>query len=129
VLASGIQDCGFEPGRSRRIFRAKKSSAVCPTSQICGMLKTPGNYCGIHICRQNLSAISRPFPFLATRGLSRRLTWSASGVDGRNYKRCTKDLLAYGLGATVTAIPVCQSTSTVCCMFRLPSAFLCDSFF
>ena len=26
MLASGTQDCGFDPGRSRRIFRAKKST-------------------------------------------------------------------------------------------------------
>jgi hypothetical protein len=37
MLASGTQDRGFEPGRSRRIFRAKKSTAACPMSQICGM--------------------------------------------------------------------------------------------
>jgi hypothetical protein len=46
MLPSGTQDRGFEPGRSRRIFRAKKnpqhaflrrgSKAVCPMSQICG---------------------------------------------------------------------------------------------
>jgi len=69
-------------------------------SQICGMLKTPGKYVEVGFFMQNLSAISRPFPFLATRGLSCRLTWSVSGVDGRNYRRCTKVLLAYGLGAT-----------------------------
>jgi hypothetical protein len=46
MLTSGTQDSGFAPGRSRRIFRAKKysaclpsegSKAVCPMSQICGM--------------------------------------------------------------------------------------------
>jgi hypothetical protein len=30
MLASGTQDRGFAPGRSRRIFRAKKSSACLP---------------------------------------------------------------------------------------------------
>jgi len=30
VLAFSIQVCGFKPGRSRRIFRAKKSSANLP---------------------------------------------------------------------------------------------------
>jgi hypothetical protein len=31
MLASGTQDRGFEPGRSRRIFRAKKSTACLPS--------------------------------------------------------------------------------------------------
>jgi hypothetical protein len=31
VLASGIQDRGFKPGRSRRIFRAKKFLARLPS--------------------------------------------------------------------------------------------------
>ena len=30
MLASGTQDSGFDPGRSRRIFRAKKSTACLP---------------------------------------------------------------------------------------------------
>jgi hypothetical protein len=30
-LASGTQDGGFAPGRSRRIFQAKKSSACLPS--------------------------------------------------------------------------------------------------
>jgi hypothetical protein len=47
MLASGTQARGFKPGRSRRIFQAEKillrrgSTAVCPMSQICGMLKNP----------------------------------------------------------------------------------------
>jgi hypothetical protein len=31
MLASGTQDCGFEPGRSRRIFRVKKSTTCLPS--------------------------------------------------------------------------------------------------
>jgi hypothetical protein len=31
MLASGTQDRGYEPGRSRRIFRAKKSTACLPS--------------------------------------------------------------------------------------------------
>jgi hypothetical protein len=31
MLASGTQDRGFATGRSRRIFRAKKSSACVPS--------------------------------------------------------------------------------------------------
>jgi len=41
---------------------------------------TPGNYVEVEFSGE----ICRPFPLLATRGLSSRLTWSASGVDGRN---------------------------------------------
>jgi hypothetical protein len=42
VLASGTQVRGFKPGRSRRIFKGekilrKRSKAVGPMSQICGM--------------------------------------------------------------------------------------------
>jgi hypothetical protein len=33
VLAFGTQVCGFAPGRSRRIFRAKKSSARLPSEK------------------------------------------------------------------------------------------------
>jgi hypothetical protein len=31
MLASSTQVCGFKPGRSRRIFRANKSSACLPS--------------------------------------------------------------------------------------------------
>jgi hypothetical protein len=31
MLASGTQDCGLKPGRSHRIFQAKKSSACLPS--------------------------------------------------------------------------------------------------
>ena len=51
MLAFSTQVCGFKPGRSLRIFRAKKnpqhaflrrgSKAVGPMSQICGMYKIP----------------------------------------------------------------------------------------
>jgi hypothetical protein len=75
VLASGTQDHAF-------LWRGSK--AVCPMSHICGMLKTPGNYVEVRFSRRNLSAISHPFPFLTTRALSCRMTWSASGVDGQN---------------------------------------------
>jgi hypothetical protein len=49
MLASGTQDCGFKPGRSRRIFFERKnpqhaffrkgSKTVFPMFQIRGMLK------------------------------------------------------------------------------------------
>jgi hypothetical protein len=66
MLASGIQHRGFEPGRSRRIFRAKiphhaflrrGSKAVCPMSQLCGMLKNPAIYVEVGIAGQ----IDQPF--------------------------------------------------------------------
>jgi hypothetical protein len=51
MLASGTQDCGFAPGRSRwdffrrknpqHAFLQKGSKAICPMSQICGMSKNP----------------------------------------------------------------------------------------
>jgi hypothetical protein len=62
MLAPCTQVRGFEPGRNRRIFRAKKipqhaflrrgSKAVCPMSQICGMLKIPAIYVEVGIARQ-----------------------------------------------------------------------------
>ena len=52
MLASGTQDRGFDPGRSRRIFRAKKipqyaflgggSKAVSHVADLRGMSKNPG---------------------------------------------------------------------------------------
>jgi hypothetical protein len=33
MLASGTQDCGFEPNRSHWIFRAKKSTACLPLEE------------------------------------------------------------------------------------------------
>ena len=51
MLASGTQDRGFDPGRSRRIFRAKKSTACLPwrgskavshVADLRGMSKNPG---------------------------------------------------------------------------------------
>jgi hypothetical protein len=57
MLASGTQDHGFAPGRSRQIFQAKKknpqhaflwkgSKAICPMSQIYDMSKNPIIYLG-----------------------------------------------------------------------------------
>ena len=66
VLASGTQDRGFKPGRSRRIFRAKNPRHACPMSHICGMLKTPGNYVGVafsgEICRPFLAHFRSSLP-------------------------------------------------------------------
>jgi hypothetical protein len=90
VLASGTQDHGFKPGQSRQIFRAKKSLAHLPSeqkSQICGMLKTPGNYVEVEFFRRNLSAISRPFLFLATGGLQCYLLLTG-GTKGSAQRAC-----------------------------------------
>jgi len=90
VLASGTQDRGFKPGQSRQIFWAKKSLARLPSegkSQICGTLKTPGNYVEVEFFRRNLSAISRPFLFLATGGLSCHLSLTG-GTKGGAQRAC-----------------------------------------
>jgi hypothetical protein len=59
-----------------------KPSVPCRRFVAC--VKDPWKLHGSRVFRRNLSAISRPFPFLATGGLSCRLMWSASGVDGWN---------------------------------------------
>ena len=89
VLASSTQDRGFKPGRSRRIFWAKKilsTPSFGSLSHVADLqhVKDPWKLCESRVFRRNLLAISRPFPILATRGLSCRLTWSPSGVDGQN---------------------------------------------
>jgi hypothetical protein len=72
MLASGTQDRGFEPGQSRRIFRAKNaflrrgSKAVCSMSQICGMLKNPAVYPG---SRNLLTKFLGHFSFFTNRCL------------------------------------------------------------
>jgi hypothetical protein len=92
MLASGTQVRGFKPGRSRRIFRAKKSLACLPSegkqsrrSHVADLrhVKEPYNYRGSRSCRLNLIGHFSPIvPSLANRGLSRRLMWSASGDEG-----------------------------------------------
>jgi hypothetical protein len=48
VLVSGTQDRGavgfFGRKNPQHAFLRSGSKAICPMSQICGMLKTPGNY-------------------------------------------------------------------------------------
>ena len=46
MLASGTQVRGFDPGRSRRIFRAKKSTACLPWG---GDIKEPWVYVEVEI--------------------------------------------------------------------------------
>jgi hypothetical protein len=85
MLASGTRVRGFKPGQSRRIFSGEKnpqhtflrkgSKAVCPMSQIFGMLNNPVITWKLGQ-RQNSSAISRPISSLANRGL-----WRLRGVE------------------------------------------------
>jgi len=49
-------------------------------SQICAMLKTPGNYVEFGFSGE----ICRPFLAHFRSSLPEDLTWSASGVEGRN---------------------------------------------
>ena len=84
MLASGTQDRGFDPGRSRRIFRAKKST-VClpwgevkpsPMSQICAACQRTLGLRGSRNHRQNWPAISRPYFRLSLIEVSRvACTW------------------------------------------------------
>jgi hypothetical protein len=93
MLVFGTRVRGFKPGRSRPIFFGwknpqhaflrKGSKAVCPMSQICGMLKTVwlhGSWVTGKICRPLLA---RFLPSL-TEVSGACVAWSASGVDGRN---------------------------------------------
>ena len=66
MLASGTQDRGFDPGRSRLIFRAKKSTACPPwggskavshVADLRGMSKEPWVYVEVEIPGK----IDRPF--------------------------------------------------------------------
>jgi hypothetical protein len=90
MLASGTQVRGIKPGRSRRIFRAKKSmpsfggevKSSVPYRSFAAC-KKPYNYRGSRNCSLNLIGYFSPIvPPLANRGLSLRLTWSASGDEG-----------------------------------------------
>jgi hypothetical protein len=94
MLASGTQDRGFEPSRSRRIFQGEKIHSMPSFGREVKLLvpcrrftarKRPLNV----TWKSGVSGkIHRPFlaliPSFTNRGLSCRLTWSASGDDGRN---------------------------------------------
>jgi hypothetical protein len=99
MLASGTRVRRFKPGRSRRIFRAKKilsmpsfrgevkSSVPCRSFAACKK-KSLTISVEVVIVRLNLIGHFSPIiPPFTNRGLSRRLTWSASGDDGGNWKR------------------------------------------
>jgi hypothetical protein len=59
-----------------------KPSVPCHRFAACK--KNPAIYVEVGIAGQNYQAISRPIPSFTNRGLSLRLTWNASGDDGRN---------------------------------------------
>jgi hypothetical protein len=96
MLASGTQDREFEPGRNRRNFWAKKSDSIHNMPSFGGEVKPSVPCRSFAACNRSLRftrksesqanwpAISHPIPTFTNRGLSCRLTWSASGDDGRN---------------------------------------------
>jgi hypothetical protein len=79
MLASGTQVRGFKPGRSRRIFRAKKSSACLPSEGKKSLrpnvvalrhVKDPYNYRGSRNCKLNSLGHFSPIVLrFYTRGL------------------------------------------------------------
>ena len=82
MLASGTQVRGFDPGRSRRIFRAKKSTACLPwggskavshVADLRGMSKNPGFTWKSKSHAKLTGHFSPVIPSLADRGLSCRL--------------------------------------------------------
>jgi hypothetical protein len=80
MLASGTQTRPkssdfFRQKNPQHAFLWKGSKAVCPMSQICGMLKNPVITWKLGH-RQNLPAISRPISSLANRGL-----WHLRGME------------------------------------------------
>jgi hypothetical protein len=92
-LVVSMLDSGSNPAEAVGFFGRKNpqhaflrrgSKAVCPMSQICVMLKNPAIYVEVRIAGQ----IDRPslaqFRPLLKEVSHCRLTWSASGDDGRN---------------------------------------------
>jgi hypothetical protein len=64
-------------------------------------VKNPYNFRGSRDCRLNLIGYFSPIiPPFTNRGLSRSLTWSASGDDGGKLKAVHKGPVPYGLGAS-----------------------------
>ena len=79
MLASGTQDRGFDPGRSRRIFRAKKihsSKAVSHVADFRGMSENPGFTWKSEPQAKLTGHFSSVIPSFADRGLSHvACTW------------------------------------------------------
>jgi hypothetical protein len=75
---------GSNPADAVGFFRAKESTACLPSEDLRHEKKNPAIYVEVGIAGK----IDRPFlavlPSFTNRGLSCRLTWSASGDDGRN---------------------------------------------
>jgi hypothetical protein len=93
MLSSGTRVRGFKPGRSLQIFLMEKSSACLPSEGKSNNLSHVLNL--VHVkdpmfCSLNYGLLAKfvQVPSLAIRGLSRRLTRSTSGDDGRNHFRC-----------------------------------------
>ena len=94
MLASGTQDRGFDPGRSRRIFRAKKSTACPPwgggnkavshVADLRGMSKNPGFTWKSKSQAKLTGHFSPVIPPFADRGLSCRLHVEAPTGESGN---------------------------------------------
>ena len=93
MLASGTQDRGFDPGRSRRIFRAKKSTACLPwggskavshVADLRGMSKNPGFTWKSESQAKLTGHFSPMIPSFADRGLSCRLHVEAPRGESGN---------------------------------------------
>jgi len=77
VLAFSTQVCGFKPGRSRRIFRAKKSSVPCRRFAAC---KRSLNICGSrNLGKITTGHLSRPQFHLSLLGSLASLRTEAPG--------------------------------------------------
>ena len=92
MLASGTQG-GFDPGRSRRIFRAKKSTACLPwggskavshVADLRGMSKNPGFMWKSKSQAKLTGHFSPIIPSFADRGLSCRLHVEAPRGESGN---------------------------------------------
>ena len=84
MLASGTQDRGFYPGRNRRIFRAKKSTACLPWEDLRGMSKNPGFTWKSKAHAKLTGPFSPVIPSFAERGLSCRLHVEAPRGESGN---------------------------------------------
>ena len=94
MLASGTQDRGFDPGRSRRIFGRKNPQHAflgggevkpSPMSQICAACQRTLGLRGSRNHRQNLTGHFSPvIPSFADRGLSCRLHVEAPRGESGN---------------------------------------------
>jgi hypothetical protein len=81
MLASGTQDRGFKPDRKKNAFLRRGSKAVCPMSQLCGMLKNQAITWKSDCLAKFDRSFSPIIPPFANRGLSSRLEWSTFGDE------------------------------------------------